>query len=318
MVSLSSSIGIKASMDTSSVERGTRKLESLLDGVGRKSKDLNVFFKRLSGTLSGIMKVGVGFGAGIVAGLTGALAASPHFKAFLLKMKGPFMKLSKFMGETFKPLFDSIAERAKVFIDIFTQNEGVRNFFDKWVTKIGEFINNIKEEDLNNFFTNASNLAGKTVEFGAKIVGGVWNTIFGEDGEGGIWKALNDTEDTIERTLNFKTSFDTKAWFALAGIAIATGHPWFAAALGAAGIISLSEDLQIRQRAAAGAPVSSVLGPFDGEYPETNVPHKGQFMHGIPGVGQTGGTNITLVIEDRTNNGVAPKVGSGTFTMDKT
>jgi len=205
---LGASIGIKALMDTSSVERGAAKISGMFDSIARKSKETNVFLSTTSRILGDLIKAGAAFGTAFVGAITGVVAASPHFKAFLGSLKGPWMKLTKFFGETFSPVLKLIANKFKEFVGIVTGNEKVKNFFDKWVTKISEFVKTISQDDMTSFIEKLLDLADKGAEFTLNVGGKLHDILFGDEETKGILKALLDLPGTVTKTLGINTTIN--------------------------------------------------------------------------------------------------------------
>ena len=201
MVDLAGKFGIKAMMDTSGVEQGAKKISRLLTDTGRKMKETNTFFDRSVGLLKSMSKAAVLFGGGIIGALTGAIASSPHFKAFLAGLKGPWIKLTQYLGERFKPLLDVLGVKFKQFVEVLTGNKSIRDFFDKWVKKISEFVGNISKEDMKNFMTWVTDTVDTALDFTLSIAGNLWDTLVGSSEEKGLLKQLWDMGGSITKTL---------------------------------------------------------------------------------------------------------------------
>ena len=122
-------ITIDARMKDEGFQAGINRMISGIDKSKRKSKDLTTEFKRMTPILNDLKNLAVGFGAAVTAGLTASLATSPHCKAFMLSLKGPWLRLSKFVGETFKPVLDKVAAAAKGLVDFLTTNPDAIAFF---------------------------------------------------------------------------------------------------------------------------------------------------------------------------------------------
>lgn len=255
MVDIAASIGIKASLDTAGVERGKVKISSLFDAIVRKGKATNVFFERASKLLTGLIKLGTTFGIATIGSITGLIAASPQFKVFLASLKEPFMRLSRFFGETFSPLLDTISQKFGEFVDVVTQNEEVKNFFDKWVKNISTFVESISKDDMKNFLTSAAELADKTISFAVDIAGDVKDLLFGTKEGGGLIGFILDTSDKITKTLGLKADTQTLALLGTAAVIFGPGPLTKGAGLillGAAGISAL-EDIKQRDPTLGGA-----------------------------------------------------------------
>lgn len=201
MVDIAGKFGIKATLETSEVERGGNRIHAILDGVARKEKELNVFYDRSLQLLKDLTKVAVGFGLGIIGALTGAIAASPHFKVFLEELKGPWIDLTDYMGEEFSPLLTKISSKFGDFISIFTSNENVKDFFDKWVVKMGEFVDSISKEDMRKFIDWTTKWATKTLDFALEIGGNLWDILAGTDEKKGLIRQFLDLGETVTKTL---------------------------------------------------------------------------------------------------------------------
>jgi len=202
---LGASVGIKALMDTASVERGASKISTMFDGIARKSKETNVFLSNTTRIMGGLIKLGAAFGATFLGAVTGLVAASPHFKAFLASLKGPWMQLTKFFGETFNPILKLISSKFKEFVDVVTGSKEVRDFFDKWVTKISEFLKSISSEDMKSFVESMVGLADKTIEFALNIGGNLKDILFGSSESKGIIQALLDLPETVTKIFGIET-----------------------------------------------------------------------------------------------------------------
>ncbi len=238
MVDIASSIGIKASMDTSDVERGKTKINSMFDTIVRKGKETNVFFDRAKGLLGGMIKLAGAFGGVMIGAITGLVAASPQFKAFLAGLKAPWLRLTLFFGQTFLPLLTAIGTKFKEFVDVVTTNEKVKDFFDKWVTKISEFIGNISKEDMKNFMEWTVDIVDKTLEFTFDVAGDLKDFLFGEDNKSGLVGFLADTYGGIKRSLGIDLDAKTETLAALSILGFLAGHPYIGAALGFAAAAS--------------------------------------------------------------------------------
>jgi len=286
MVNLGAVLGIKVGMDTSDADRGTRKINSLMDSITVKTKGLNVFFQRTGDLLVSLTKLGIGFGAALGGGLTGGLAASPQFKAFLAGLKGPFIRLTTFLGRTFKPVFDSILRIAKDFVDVLTTNQSVKQFFDTIVGGITDFINGISKKDINDFVTKFANLGS------------------------GVLAKLTQIETFLEKTLSIDINATPKTLAILAGAAYAFGNPVLGGFLSAA---------------ALGSQLQNTLGdptefnrkifnqPFSSQ-PAGIGPSLGQQVYEQLGLPQSP-VDFNLVIENRTGSNLGFK-GSGNIGVD--
>jgi len=197
---------VKTGMDTSEVEKGYNKVDALMEGSKRKSKETNTFYERSNVLLKDLAKSAKLFGLGIVGALTGAVSASPHFKAFTASMKGPWMKLTQFLGREFKPTLDKISDAFKGFVSWFTASEGIKKtlgFLEK-------------------FMSNTIKLA---IDWGGTLGG--W--LFGTKDTTGVIPWLIEEGGAIQKTLGI--SADTSTLFILAGLAAAFKMPHLALAL---------------------------------------------------------------------------------------
>jgi len=325
---LGASVGIKALMDTASVERGASKISTMFDGIARKSKETNVFLSNTTRIMGGLIKLGAAFGATFLGAVTGLVAASPHFKAFLASLKGPWMQLTKFFGETFNPILKLISSKFKEFVDVVTGSKEVRDFFDKWVTKISEFLKSISSEDMKSFVESMVGLADKTIEFALNIGGNLKDILFGSSESKGIIQALLDLPETVTKIFGIETNITepegliAKAILVL--MAAKVGGPLLAGAM--TGAILAQEGYQAtltpgtsgyKSREDIG--LMSDLGRILDNV-VTLMTGRDKPLHpgygSMEGWGETGGytggaQNLTIIVEDKTSTGVTttPKTG---------
>ena len=224
-------IMVEALLEDAKFQQGIGKMVDGLEKTKRKSKDLNTYLKEMGSILNTLAVGATAFGAGIIASLTGALAASPHFKAFLAGLKGPFMKLSQFMGSQLNPALQALLRFAKDLIDTFISNESVRNFFDKWGKNLGDFLDSISREDVSNFMELAAGIADKTLTYTFNLAGTAYDLLLGDNG---ILTRLNKMTDSFTLKIGgFTIPNDAKAFAVLSAVSLASGHPWIAGILGA-------------------------------------------------------------------------------------
>ena len=263
MVNLSASVGIKAMMDTTAVERGCEKTKKLFEGVGRKAKETNVFFERTTGILGELTGLAKGFGVGLLGALTGVVAASPHFKAFMASLKGPWYKLTQYLGSQFKPMLDKVSAAFKGFVSWFTTNEGI--------------------QELLGFLADTG---GRMIDITAEFGGDAAKLLFGDETQKGLIPWLGETYTGIKRTLNLSIDSDTETLGMMAAAMLVMGHPGIAAMI--TGFAVAKEIKKIT------GPTEAFEGvPFVGQQP--NPPF---FLGGLRGT-----IDLMLTIFDKTRGG---------------
>ena len=191
----------KAIIDTTEVESGKNKFSAAIDGIKVKTKEATAFFGGLKGMLTELVGVAKWFGVGLLGAITGVVAASPHFQAFLMSLKGPWMQLTKFMGEHFKPLFDAISKGFKDFVNWATTNKGFKDFVD-FLAKTG------------------AKVFGIVIEWGKDAL----KYLFGDEKTRGLIPFIFETAEKINKKLGLEITADEAMLTILAGYLVATGH----------------------------------------------------------------------------------------------
>lgn len=185
MVDIAASIGIKAGMDMSDVERGKSKITSLFDESKRKAKETNVFLSRTTGLLKGLTKFSAAFGAGLIASLTGIVAMSPQFKVMFEKLKPILFNLGRYMGSKLQPLFDAIVESAGYFADKFMELDKKHNILGKISDGGIDLLDTLKKISSDGTLDKIIGMTSKVVELTQKV-------LFGDEDSKGLFNILKN------------------------------------------------------------------------------------------------------------------------------
>lgn len=208
MVDIEEKLKLGVDLDTQEMERGAGKVESILDGVKRKTKESNTLFERTGSLLGDLGDAAKKFGLGLVGAFTGVIASSPQFKAFMASLKGPWMRLTNYLGKAFKPALDKVSDAFKGFVNWFATNKGVKEAL--------EYV---------------EGFVSKTIELAVDYGGTAGEYLFGDADTKGIVPWLMEKGGKINKTLGI--SAEASSLLMLAGLTTAMGHPHIGLALAA-------------------------------------------------------------------------------------
>ena len=141
------SVKIKATLEDAEYQRDVKKLTKELDAAELKLKELNTEGVRGTSILKGMGGAALGLGGAIVTALTGGLAASPQFKAFLGELEAPLFEFSDFLGEKFQDNLNSASEAFQEFVNWFTTSDFTNTVLDDLsatFTALGDGIKFVK------------------------------------------------------------------------------------------------------------------------------------------------------------------------------
>jgi len=234
MVNISASIGIKAGMDMSEVERGKEKITSLFDETKRKGKETNVFLERSTGLIKGLTKASAAFGVGLLASLTGVVAMSPQFKVMFERLKPILYDLGMYMGGKLQPLFDGMVDSAGNFVSKFKELDEKHNILGKIAEGGNNLLSSLEGIASEGTLDKIIGMVSKTIEI-------TTNFLFGGDENTGLIGILGELGKTaggiISKTLELSINtigLDNTTKAAMIGAAMLIGNAPIAVALTAA------------------------------------------------------------------------------------
>lgn len=289
-------VRIKTALDKNDLRKNQSIIQQKLgtEVITRKGKAMNVMFERTGRILGTLTKTAIGFGAAMVGGLTAALATSPHFKAFMMSLKAPWMRLQQFMGGVFSPTLKKLSSKISEFVSIFIANKDVRDFFKRMSEGMVGFLDKISRADMQNFIKWTGEVGGKALTYTLNI-----GRILGE-GVKAILDIWGAGTETIEKTLGIKVKGTPEMFAALAGASLVMGHPWIAGALA-----SMAVGATLQQTLGDPEPFRPYASPPTGDF-------RGFSGHTVNAI------NLIVSVVDRTISGASVDVKSPNTGLEVT
>jgi hypothetical protein len=126
--------GIQANIGKSvsklSMSKDMNQFKNDVGEAKRKGIELGTVFDNIKPSVAALSAAVTGFGIGLDAVMTGAIALSPQFKAMLANLKPVFFELSNYLGDKLQPAFDAIVAGAQKFVDTFIQMDQKYHIID--------------------------------------------------------------------------------------------------------------------------------------------------------------------------------------------
>ncbi len=117
-------VEIVGSIDIESVKHGLSQLKQGLDEARNASRSAFGDLKRMGSTISGIAGPLAKIGATLGTTILGIAAMSPAIAPVMARMQADFLLLSRILGEELKPVFESVSESFRGFVDWLGSEEG--------------------------------------------------------------------------------------------------------------------------------------------------------------------------------------------------
>jgi len=135
------SVEIVGSIDVSSIKHGLREMKRGLDEAKESARAAFGDMLRMGDALKGIAKPLAKIGTAFAGAFLGIASMAPAIAPALARMQADFLRLSRTLGETLRPVFDGVASAFTAFVDFVNQNQGsidaLVSGFDTMATNAG-------------------------------------------------------------------------------------------------------------------------------------------------------------------------------------